>query len=65
MFDDDFCVYYIDKFAILLYDYFRLAVMAQSVAHLIGSEEVTGSIPVNSLKKKLEIYLKISSFFIT
>ena len=24
--------------------------MAQSVAHLIGSEEVTGSIPVNSLK---------------
>lgn len=29
------------------------AVMAQSVAHLIGSEEVTGSIPVNSLKKPL------------
>ena len=27
--------------------------MAQSVAHLIGSEEVTGSIPVISLKKPL------------
>ena len=26
------------------------AVMAQSVAHLIGSEEVTGSIPVNSFR---------------
>ena len=27
------------------------AAMAQVVAHLIGSEEVTGSIPVSSLKK--------------
>ena len=26
------------------------AAVAQAVAHLIGSEEVTGSIPVNSLK---------------
>ena len=36
--------------------------MAQSVAHFIGSEEVTGSIPVASLRKA-EI-IKISAFFI-
>ncbi len=28
--------------------------MAQSVAHLIGSEEVTGSIPVNSFREGIE-----------
>ena len=31
----------------------KVAGMAQSVAHLIGSEEVTGSIPVASSKQKL------------
>ncbi len=35
--------------------------MAQMVAHLIGSEEVTGSIPVASLKREL---LKIAVLFI-
>ena len=37
--------------------------MAQSVAHFIGSEEVTGSIPVASLRKA-EIF-KISAFLYT
>ena len=30
--------------------------MAQSVAHFIGSEEVTGSIPVASLCLRVEIF---------
>ena len=33
--------------------------MAQSVAHLIGSEEVTGSIPVASFLEKLDFTRKI------
>lgn len=33
--------------------------MAQSVAHLIGSEEVTGSIPVASFIKKVDFIGKI------
>ena len=39
----------------MLISYLRLtqADVAQSVAHLIGSEEVTGSIPVASSKQKL------------
>ena len=36
------------------------AVIAQSVVHYIGSVEVTGSIPVNSLPKQKE-YCKTSS----
>ena len=35
------------------------AVVAQSVAHLIGSEEVTGSIPVASFIKKVDFTRKI------
>ena len=47
----------IDKNFKSLY-YKGIAVMAQSVAHLIGSEEVTGSIPVISLKdlKNIEVF---------
>ncbi len=37
-------------FGIICKSVLRQAGMAQSVAHLIGSEEVTGSIPVASLK---------------
>ena len=33
--------------------------MAQSVAHLIGSEEVTGSIPVASFIKKVDFTRKM------
>ena len=33
--------------------------MAQSVAHLIGSEEVTGSIPVASFIKKVDFIRKM------
>ena len=32
------------------------AAVAQSVAHLIGSEEVTGPIPVSSSLKKSRVY---------
>lgn len=37
--------------------------MAQMVAHLIGSEEVTGSIPVASLIKQASVVLSQMSFF--
>ena len=40
-----------------------IADMAQSVAHLIGSEEVTGSIPVISLKRDENLF-RFPSLFI-
>ena len=37
--------------------------MAQSVAHLIGSEEVTGSIPVISFWTRISEHCVLKSFF--
>ena len=39
------------------------AAVAQQVAHLIGSEEVTGSIPVGSLKPETGVY-QFPAFFV-
>ena len=44
---------------------FIQAGMAQMVAHLIGSEEVTGSIPVGSLKPETGVISVSGIFFLT
>ncbi len=46
--------FYIDKFFLIKYNskaFERNAAMAQMVEHILGKDEVTGSIPVSSSKK--------------
>ena len=43
--------------------HYNQAGVAQSVAHLIGSEEVTGSIPVASFFNDFKVCKALKSFF--